>query len=109
LDPDEDGLIALNGLLDTEDQNNNGILDPGEDGRITELPGRICSPDSIGTDGKPLSDNGGGVAGAPNCNPKPGELDTEDLNGNQRLDLTEDINGNGILDIDYANTCDSTD
>lgn len=109
LDPDEDGLIALNGLLDTEDQNNNGILDPGEDGIITELPGRICSPDSIGTNGKPLSDSDGGVAGAPNCNPNPGELDTEDLNGNQRLDLTEDINGNGSLDIEYANTCDSTD
>jgi len=65
LDPGEDGSIIENGLLDTEDKNCNGILDPGEDGSIIELPGRLCSET--------------GVEGAPSCNPRVGQLDTEDV------------------------------
>ncbi len=93
LDPGEDGSIIDNGLLDTEDKNRNDKLDPGEDGSITELEGRICSPDSVGTDGKPLEVHGKGVAGAPNCNPRVGQLDTEDVTKIERT-------------FDFAQSCD---
>ncbi|RKZ76504.1 MAG: hypothetical protein DRQ57_03595 [Gammaproteobacteria bacterium] len=85
LDPDEDGLILFNGILDTEDKNGNGILDLGEDGTILSH----------------IDENGIEVY----KNPRVGELDTEDLNGNGRLDAGEDVNRNGRLDITYVNTC----
>jgi hypothetical protein len=94
LDPGEDGSIINNGRLETEDKNCNGILDQGEDGSITELEGRICSPESIGTDGNPLGDKG--VPGAPNCNPRIGELDTEDVTKTVRTS-------------EFVDTCDNTD
>ncbi len=94
LDPGEDGSIIENGLLETEDKNCNGILEPGEDGSITELEGRICSPESIGTDGNPLGDKG--VPGAPNCNPRIGELDTEDVTKT-------------VSTSEFVDTCDNTD
>ncbi len=57
-----------NGLFDTEDVNANGVLDPSEDL------------------------NGNGV------------LDTgEDLNANGTLDLAEDTNGNGVIDTEDRN------
>ena len=96
LDPGEVETIIENGKLDTEDGNLNGILDPGEDGSITEMSGRICSPSSIGTDGQKLEDSGKGDAreGAPDCNPRVGQLDTEDEYGIQTTS-------------EYVDTCDN--
>jgi adhesin/invasin len=100
LDDGEVETIIDNGKLDTEDKDLDGKLDPGEDGSITELPGRLCSPSSIGTDGEPLVTDDekpkppNVVAGGPNCNPRPGELDTEDIYG---IETTSE----------YVDTCDN--
>jgi adhesin/invasin len=91
---EEDGRIICNGLLDTEDKNGNQLLDRGEDGSIVNDPNRLCSPDTIGTDGKPLSESERGVSGAPKCNPRPGELDTEDIE---------------YTKVEYLPSCDTTD
>ncbi|HXH28310.1 MAG TPA: POTRA domain-containing protein, partial [Candidatus Polarisedimenticolia bacterium] len=74
LDPGED--LNGNGLLDTEDRNGNGLLDLGED-----------TPDGKWTPFCPADD--------PNMNgiQDPGEQD----NGNCRLDPGEDTNGDGVF------------
>lgn len=65
----------VNGLLDTEDLNGNGILDPGED------------------------INGNGVIDTEDVVTVNGLLDlAEDLNENGVLDPGEDLNNNGVLD-----------
>lgn len=65
----------VNGLLDSEDVNGNGILDPGED---VNGNGLIDTEDVITVNG--LLDFG------------------EDVNGNGILDPGEDVNANNVLD-----------
>ena len=74
LDPGED--LNGNGLLDIEDANGNGVLDLGEDrpdGQFTPF----CPADDLNMDGV---DNDGGIYG-----------------GNCRLDPGEDTNGDGVF------------
>ena len=82
------------GLLDpSEDTNNNGLLDFGEDfDEDVNGNGLLDGPDNVITgNGVFLLGGGSGIVLM--------TLPTEDLNGNGTLELGEDANGNGRLDI----------
>lgn len=100
LDPGEDALMPLNGILDPgEDRNNNGQLDPSED---TNFNGVLDLSEDVNGNGvlDPSEDlNGNGQLDRSEDLNLNGQLDPgEDVNENGQLDLSEDRNGNGVLD-----------
>lgn len=78
-----------NGRLDSgEDANGDFVLDSGTAYSITARNRAIINAQVVGNvAGSELDTDGDGI------------LDTEDLNGNGRLDVGEDRNNNGVLDL----------